>query len=72
MTNITCEQFDILSKEQLLNILKIIIKKSYNKMDNKQELINLFNDRYDIPDNLDILTKNNIINILNKFEPSTK
>ena len=71
MTNITFEQLNILTKEQLYNILKTILSKSYQKMNDNIDLINIFNSRYEIPDNIDNISKEDIIKILCKFYPAS-
>lgn len=67
MSKISYNQFNILSKEQLVLILKSIIDQSYNKMNNSNEMIKIFNDKYKIKKNLNEMNKDEIINILLRF-----
>lgn len=67
MSKISYNQFNILSKEQLILILKSIIDQSYNKMNNSNEMIKIFNDKYKIKKNLNEMNKDEIINILLRF-----
>lgn len=67
MSKISYNQFNILSKEQLVLILKSIIDQSYNKMNNSNEMIKIFNDKYKIKKKLNEMNKDEIINILLRF-----
>tara|TARA_B100001248_G_C27393188_1_gene463701 strand:- start:606 stop:815 length:210 start_codon:yes stop_codon:yes gene_type:complete len=67
MSKISYNQFNILSKEQLVLILKSIVDQSYNKMNNSNEMIKIFNDKYKIKKNLNEMNKDEIINILLRF-----
>lgn len=69
MSKITFDQFNILSKEQLINIIENIKKQSYTKMENKSDLIKVFNKKYNLEEDLVILSKDDLIQILLNFYP---
>ena len=68
MSKITINQFNILAKEQLQIILKNITDQSYQQMNNNLTLIEFFNRKYNIVKNIELLNKEEIIEILLKFD----
>jgi hypothetical protein len=68
MSKITINQFNILAKEQLQIILKNIIDQSYQQMNNNLTLIEIFNKKYNIDKNIELMSKEEIIEILIKFD----
>jgi len=68
MSKITNNQFNILAKEQLQLILKNIIDQSYQQMKNNLTLIEIFNKKYNIDKNIELMSKEEIIEILLKFD----
>ena len=68
MSKITNNQFNILAKEQLQLILKNIIDQSYQQMNNNLALIEIFNKKYNIDKNIELMSKEEIIKILLKFD----
>ena len=71
MTKITFNHLDILSKEQLENILNTVINESYQHMKYNKKLIEMFNKKYDIQKDINKFTKNELINIILKFYPNS-
>ena len=72
MSEINYQQLEILSRDQLYNLLKTIIDKSYQSMNNDTELINVFNNKYKINKSLETLEKAELISIIMEFKPNTK
>lgn len=68
MSKITNNQFNILAKEQLQLLLKNIIDQSYQQMNNNLDLIEIFNKKYNIDKNIELMNKEEIIEILLKFD----
>ena len=69
MSKITFDQFNILTKEQLINIIEKIKTQSYTKMKNNNELIKVFNKKYNLENDLINLSKDDLIKILLNFYP---
>tara|TARA_B100001093_G_C26040397_1_gene681959 strand:- start:185 stop:403 length:219 start_codon:yes stop_codon:yes gene_type:complete len=72
MSEINYQQLNILTKEQLLNLLNTIINKAHQSMNNDQELINLFNKNYKINKQLDKYEKGELIDLIISFKPNSK
>lgn len=71
MSKISYNQFNILSKDQLLNILKNLLSQIYSKIDNDYELITYYNKKYNINKDINDMSKDEIIEILLKFYPNS-
>ena len=67
MSKITYYQYNILAKQQLVLILKNIINQTYQQMNNNQELIKIFNRKYNINKDIELMEKHELIDILLKF-----
>ena len=71
MSKINYNQLNILSKDQLLNILKNLLSQIYSKIDNDYELISYYNKKYNINKDINDMSKDEIIEILLKFYPNS-
>ena len=71
MSKINYNQLNILSKDQLLNILKNLLNQIYNKIDNDYELVIYYNKKYNINKDINEMSKEEIIQILLKFYPNS-
>ena len=71
MSKINYNQLNILSRDQLLNILKNLLSQIYSKIDNDYELINYYNKKYNINKDINDMSKDEIIEILLKFYPNS-
>lgn len=71
MSKINYNQLNILSRDQLLHLLKNLLNQIYNKIDNDYELIIYYNKKYNINKDINDMSKEEIITILLKFYPNS-
>ena len=71
MSKINYNQLNILSRDQLLHLLKNLLNQVYNKIDKDYELIIYYNKKYNINKDINEMTKEEIIQILLKFYPNS-